>query len=204
MALALGAAAIVPVASKYGAGAYHFLPFVPTSIYLAMHTTPQGNRSGWAARAAITAALALLAGFQQMYWIGALRGRPFVEIEAEAQTLSRTIAGSMAVGYTRDYQVSVFRPVPVFAGNPYVLDAPSLMDGQMSGSPFPAGAIRMLESCAISTWLLPAGAAPFVASNAYDGAVTLFPPEFIATFHRKYVQAGRHRYFDEWKCRVDK
>jgi hypothetical protein len=204
IALAVSAAVMVPVAAKYGAGAYHFLPFVPISIYLAMHVPQQANRSRGTLRAAIVAALALLAAVQQMYWIGAVRSRPFAEIEAEVQTLTRSGEGTMAVGYARDYQASMFRPVPVFAGNPYVLDAPSLMDHQISGLPFPDGAIRMLESCAIGTWLLPAGAPPFVVPNAYDATLMVFPPEFIGAFHRTYVLAGRHRYFDEWKCRADK
>lgn len=203
IAFAIGVVVMIPVASKYGAGPYHFLPFVPAAVYLAAQRADEATPAARPLdplRTALPLALAVIAASQQLYWIAAVNGRPSAGVAAEVRSLTSSTSGPVAVGYARDYQASAFRPMPVYAGYPYVLDAPSLMDRQIAGLPFPEGSVRMLESCAIATWLVPAGEEPFVVYNAYNPALLVFPPEFIETFHRKYARLERHRYFDVWTC----
>lgn len=204
--LLLAALAMVPLSAKYGAGPYHLLPFVPVALFLAAPSADEAAlRAGRLApaRLAFIAGLVAIAVVQQAYWIAGVGSRPLGAIDAELQYLLKANGRSTAVGYSSNYQGAMLRPLAVFGGSPYVLDAPALMDRQFSGVDFPAGALRIVESCTINTWLMPSGGEPFALPNAYDARRQVFPPEFVETFRANYRLVERRAFFDVWRCKTE-
>ncbi|HEX6973709.1 MAG TPA: hypothetical protein VF147_04870, partial [Vicinamibacterales bacterium] len=194
------------LSAKYGAGPYHLLPFIPLALDTAARS---GGAPAWRAdwlapaRVALVGGLVAIAGVQQAYWVGSLRSRPVAAINAELRDLLRADPGSTAIGYSSNYQGAMLRPLAVFAGDPYVLDAPALMDRQFSGVGFPEGALRIVDECAIETWLIPSGGEPFALPNAYDAGQQVFPPDFVETFRAHYRLVERRTFFDVWRCRTE-
>ncbi len=203
VALVLAIAAMTPIALKIGAGPYHFLPFLPIVMCLECGSLHRDVLSGGLRSLAIGWLVSFLtiAVFQQAHFIGSLRPKARTGLAAEITSVMDNRQESVAVGYSSNYQASFLRPLPVFRGEAYLLDAPTLMDRQIARLPFPTAAIRALETCAVRTWLIPAGTAPFMLPNAYDPDLHVFPKQFVETFHRRYEYLRRGEHFDVWACR---
>ena len=194
--LAVTVIASVPLASKHGTGAYHFLPFVPLILFAACGSTEQRT----ARSSAVLIASLVLAGFQVPYWIRSATGLPAAEILAELRRIEQTTTGSLAMGYSPNYRLSFFRPQLVFDGHPHVLDGASAMDAAWSGRPFPGAVLEQLRSCGVDNWVVPTGGAPFELPNAYGGGSEVFPEEFRRAFHASYRLREPGRWFAVWSC----
>jgi hypothetical protein len=185
----------VPLAAKHGTGAYHFLPFVPLVLFAA-----GGKRDSVPARMpALLAASLVLGAFQLSQWMVVTTGLPGSQILSELQRIELTSRGTIAMGYSRNYRLTFFRPQLVFDGHPNVLDGASAMDAAWSRRPFPRRMIDGMKSCDIDTWVIPAGGAPFELPNAY-GSAEVFPEEFRAAFLARYQRRESGRWFDVWSC----
>ena len=145
---------------------------------------------------------ALIIGvLQQTYWIAAVARAADEEAVVELERLEHSYAGPLAVGYSRNYRLSFLRPLPVFAGEPYQIDAVALMDAEVAGAAMPRSVVSSLRSCRMKVWLIPAGGEPFDLMSAYDPSVPVFGQEFVSAFHESYELRDRGRYFDAWLCR---
>jgi hypothetical protein len=189
--------ASLPLAAKYGTGFYHFLPFIPLVAFAAAGSleTSRINSPG------MLLACVVLAVSQLPHWVAATTALPAREIARELREIDRTHGPSTAMGYSRNYRVSFFRPLLVFDGNPYALDAASLMDWHWGGAAFPAAAVDAIRECEVAVWAIPAGAPPFELPSAYPRAGDVIPEEFRQTFRERYQLVQSRRWFDVWQCR---
>jgi hypothetical protein len=188
----------LPLAAKYGTGTYHFLPFVP-SIFFA--SGARARKAPALLARAMLASFVVVAALQVPPWVTATTSLPARLIISELRQIERDHRGTMAMGYSPNYRLSFFRPVLVFAGQPYALDGASLMDWHWSGRPFPAAAIAALRACAVDAWIIPVGAPPFVLPNAYPISGDVFPDEFRRAFEDTYTLERSGQWFDVWRCR---
>ncbi len=193
--------ATLVLAAKRGTGAHHFLAFVPTLVFLDGRML-KGSRSQASSHGLVALALTafVIAVLQQTYWIGAVARAEEPDAIQELQSLTRTVAGPVAVGYGSNYRLSYLRPIPVFAGQPYQLDAVALMDTQVSGAPMPEAVLASVRACRMRAWLIPAGGKPFALASAYDPRVQVFGEAFIDAFRERYVLTRKGRYYDTWTC----
>jgi hypothetical protein len=187
-----GIAATIPFATKHGAGIHHFIPFLPVIVF----TAPRRGRL----MRALAVATVAVAAVQQIYWIGTVARFRWREPTAELRRFESLYGDSIAVGYSPSYRLSFFRPLLVFDGHPYELDAPALMSHELAGEPFPRAAIEAMASCRTKVWLIPRGGDPFDLRSAYAGAEQLFPSEFLDAFHRSFRRVESGSYFDVWQC----
>jgi hypothetical protein len=189
--------ASVPLAAKHGTGLYHFLPFVPGIIFAS-----SGGRSGPRVIVpAMLASLVLVGALQLPTWVTAITSLPLRPIVSELRQIESSQGGTVAMGYSANYRLSFFRPELVFAGQPYWLDGASLMDWHWSRRPLPDAVLTALGACSVEAWVVPAGAPPFVLSNAYPIAGNVFPDEFRKVFEERYALATSGQWFDVYRCR---
>lgn len=198
----LGSIALsLPLAIKHGTGVYHFLPFVPAIVVATSGLRPPKIRPGVAC--VLTAwllTMIALTAVQVPSWTRTLTDLPAREIATELRDMDARHGGAVAMGYSRNYRLSFFRPVLVFDGNPYMLDGASAMDAHWSRRPLPAAAIEAMRGCQIDTWIVPAGPTPFELPNAYPIDGDVFPDAFRSAFQSRYRLAERGKWFDVWVC----
>ena len=184
----------VPLATKHGTGAYHFLPFVPLILFAA------GSAERIASRIpAFLATGIIVAAFQISHWIAISLAMPGGAILSELRRMEQSSRGPVAMGYSANYRLSFFRPQLVFDGHPNVIDGASAMDAAWSGRPFPPALVDAMRSCAITNWVIPSGGEPFELPNAY-GEGEVFPAEFRQAFHERYSLRESGRWFNLWTC----
>jgi hypothetical protein len=202
-ALIAGITGVAIAASKPGAGPYHLLPFVPAVLYV---IALQRIRI----HAAFVAATVIVASIQQVYFIGVLRAARDADVAA-MQDVTRLVESnpgrSMAMGYANAGERATFvRPLLVFRGNRYPIDAPAVQEFEMSGLDLPRATIEAMRGCEIDVWLMPKGAQPFDGPNKYPS--TNLAPLFPETFKRAFADAYERdaardtRAFDVWRCKA--
>ena len=99
---------------------------------------------------------------------------------------------TIAVGYGNQADYRLYRdfvPVPVFFGNPLLVETVGMGDMQSGGKPLPTATTHALDDGAIAVWLIPNHGKPF------DGP---FDQTFRQSFIRHYRHAGATTYFDIW------
>jgi hypothetical protein len=192
------------LAAKQGTGPHHFLPFVPTLAYLEAETFRACFMSAFRGdrlRMALGMSAVILAALQQVYWIPAVARSADRSAITELRRLEGGYTGPIAVGYSSAYRQSYLRPLPVFAGQPYQIDAVALMDVEVSGDSFPQAIVDSIRRCDVNVWLIPSAGEPFGLTSAYHPGVPVFGPDFIRAFYDRYRLVERGKYFDAWVCR---
>jgi hypothetical protein len=206
-ALIVGMLGIVVAASKPGAGSYHFVPFLPILAYVyavARSTDDRPRRvDGWLAPFVCTLLFIVL--IQQQYFFR-LAGNPAVAASYDdvAQYLASHPGERVGMGYTSAEAMTFARTLTVFKTGEYLLDVPAIQEHQLSGLPLPQATVDAIRSCAVKTWLLPRGGAPFYIRNDYPqtGYAEIFPQAFIDAFHQHYALQEQTQYYDVWRCRA--
>jgi hypothetical protein len=110
---------------------------------------------------------------------------------------------AIAIGYGgANYQLSTYRPILVFANNPYLLDSASMMEMQTSGlNNTPKKTLQQIAACQTQIWLIPKDDNPFEIHSYYPPLQKLFSNEFRRIFLTRYTKVGETRYFDTWACK---
>ncbi|MGD0322400.1 MAG: glycosyltransferase family 39 protein [Terriglobia bacterium] len=202
---------ILVVASKPGAGPHHLLPFIPLVAFLLgkLETSHRVQamwdrgmpRLAWSALVSFTLALLLY---------GACGARLVIEGSLSRNYEAKSVVDDLKnleqryphcdilMGYgdtnittSVSYPLTFNRTELVFRNQPYLVDAPALMDMQEGGLPMPAATLEALRSGRRSLWLIPRGEVPFKDVNA-------FPASFRQAFIENYVRRGQSSYFDLW------
>jgi hypothetical protein len=204
-----GLIGVVVTGSKPGAGQYHLMPFVPPLLWLAACGLQRLRPAQWrrpvvrASIAAYVVAAAIPAVIQQQYFWSAFDPYRLAPVARELRTFaSSNGTRSIAMGYGGDYRLSFYRPLLVFLGNSYVLDAPAVIEEQRAGIPLPEATLDALRRCEVDTWLIPKGGAPFTMVNPYPetAGADVFGDTFRRAFYGAYRHAGDTTHFEVWQC----
>src|SRR5579862_3900148 len=222
-------AAVAVSAAKIGAGPHHFMPFYPIGAYVCGDIYREIRSSG-AEGPSLTRVhftfllwLWLAAAVAAQSWPGlsdmvatVLTSRSRSAAADVTSDLKRVMddhpgkAIEMGYGKWDSYDLTFFRPMLVFAGNPLTLDALSLDDAQLSGLEIPHNTLEYLQQCKTQIWLIPKGDAPFSLVNVFsliDPQIfpdhPLFSSEFRLAFFQQYRKQGASKYFDLWECGAD-
>jgi hypothetical protein len=209
--LLVGLTGVAIAASKPGGGSYHLMPFWPVTLYaVALHLDAiverlRSDALFRSARTVFVLVVASIAGVQQFFFIEATKSMDGIDAVSDlTQFADANPHRSIAMGYTLDHERWTFaRPVLVFRGGPYMIDAPAIQEYQLSGLPMPSATIEALQGCEVDLWLTPKGSEPFSGPNRYQGLgdQQLFPDAFKQAFRESYQRTGTTRYFDVWGCR---
>jgi hypothetical protein len=203
-ALLAGVCGVAVAASKPGAGAYHFVPFLPALAYAlaVVHPGLLARRTAWLTPFAVT--LIVIGLLQQQYFLRLILDDALADSYKDvAAFLERHPGERVAMGYTSAERMTLSRTLIVFKTGEYLLDVPAIQEHELSGLPLPQATIEAIRSCAVPTWLLPLDGEPFRVRSDYPstGYAEIFPTAFIDAFHRAYARQERTRYYDVWRCR---
>jgi hypothetical protein len=222
-ALLIASGVVLVVSGKPGAGPHHLLPLVPSIAIACALTTNRGVASaadkGHLAKS-FTVGIALLAGSFGVLTAAALESQARIvvrsllhqgEVSAATKEMdaiaSDPSAGSVHVGYAgwSTYALTFTRPIVVFHGHSYWLDAAALGDYDAAGIEFPPGMVERLRNCSVKTWVLPKSEAPFFMPGRYvtrhvTGA-NKFGDRFADVFIATYERVSSTSHFDVWRCK---
>jgi hypothetical protein len=209
-ALALSCAAAVPAGSLLGGGVQHLIPLLPPLSYAAGLVFSWGIKKRHArlvaaiVLGALGAVLLRTFHYQQYVFQRNRYMSGFAPSVAEIRELiRREPGGTVAVGYGVDIHLDLsgYRAIPVFEGQPYDFDEVVVMDAKLGGHPLPREIAQGLRGCRPTTWLIPKGAAPFDLRSYYPPFPAVFDDEFKEAFRESYERSGELTYFEVWRCR---
>lgn len=226
--LALGSclAAVAFFSSLIGAGPHHFLPFYPIFGYLCADIYGEMKGAGVARADARRLSFIPLLWFWLAAGLGTQIGPDYFSTASTVLTpRSKSVADAVAgdleavmkahlgktieMGYgdwNSKYELTFFRPILIFAGNPFTIDAMALAGMQIAGD-IPPSTLKYLGGCKTQIWLIPKDDPPFVMLNVFsliDPHIfperPLFSSEFRRIFFQHYRKQGSSKYFDIWEC----
>jgi hypothetical protein len=179
LAAGLAIALTLVAGSKPGSGPHHLLPFLPMLAFFTafafMEVTADSSKRaayvfwapmlGFLAAAIIKSTVALYYGFI-LFNAGSATDALVKDLNDIAESYpERNIY--MGYGDGSSYPSTFVRNNLVYAGNPYFLDAPAMMDIQFSGIEIPQATIDRLLADDTAVWLVPAGQEPFTIVSWY-------------------------------------
>jgi hypothetical protein len=205
--------AVLFIAAKPGSGPHHLLPFMPLIAIVVAYGAPGLlSAPGRETRAVlvggillssflITASSNTLIAGSYMLRVVANPTRA-ADINLDLERIMAEHPGQhvyMGYGSTDSYAVTFSRTLLSFAGQPYLLDASSLMDMQFSGLAIPSSTQTAMNDDKTAVWLIPKGDEPFSIINWYyrnqaEGA--LFEEGFRENFRLNFVLSSSTKYFD--------
>jgi hypothetical protein len=186
--------AIDIIASKFGAGRHHLMPFVIISGYLTarLYTAQnrhdaapdQENRTGTLYQAIGWSAIVIFVGVTALDEVNDIvvlatnNRRNVVAIKLDLGVIiqrygARNVQmgfGSQTLSLDRGapYPVTFLAPLLTFAGAPLMLDPSALADMQLSGLNVPSTTDDVVLACKTKLWLIPKKQIPFSASSIYS------------------------------------
>jgi len=114
----------------------------------------------------------------------------------------RYVGKTIEIGYGEEKSYYMYRdliPLPVFAGNPFLIEIVALGDMNTAGWPMPSNTIKSLEEGKIQVWLIPAGNIPFHMGNSPN--TQEFVESFRQAFFENYALTSSTTFFDIWVYR---
>ncbi|MEE9318459.1 MAG: hypothetical protein V3U48_09245 [Rhodospirillales bacterium] len=192
-------------ATKVGAGAHYFFPFLAIFIDQVLrhaHRVKKHRPRMWFGIGAVAAVILVLGIPVQKRFYRALHWEKVEAIQAEIRTImakhpDKTI--EMGVGQnTATYPRTFYKTLLVLKGHPYTIDAAPAMEMTMMKIPLNDDLLSLLRGCSTDLWLIPKGEKPF-AMTGYYGTPTV-GQAFIDTFNASYAKAESLDHFDIWAC----
>ncbi len=219
LSLLISLTSMTILGSKAGAGMNHLIPLLPLSYYIFALTLKQifhfqantviqkQNKYYYCAYISLILALltvTLLRGFlnelQLIHLASKYNNEPAQEIN---RIISSHPGNTIGMGYGGDYDLTYYRPILVYQGNPYLIDAVSMMDAEYLGKKIPKETLNAIDSCQINLWLIPKGGSPFQLYN-YFNHHQVFNEELKNAFLKNYERKEQLNYYDLWFCRKSK
>jgi hypothetical protein len=216
--LLISLGAVVVIGSNIGAGMNHLIPFYPVLSYLfvillsQLNTVNEPDRVTSINKYYYSAFISLIVAlFILAFLRGVLNEARFLALSRkyganpvnEIHTILKAYPGTtIGMGYGANYDLTFYRPVLVFSGNPYLIDAVFEMDAEFLGIKIPSTTLESLSSCQTKIWLIPKGDSPFQLSNYYNQN-QVFSDELRATFLETYERRRQTNYYDLWVCKKD-
>lgn len=211
LGLALATLGVVFFGAKVGAGRHHVVPLIPSVMWLwtrAWGSIERGLSDRSAARYSmlLTAGLVVLLGYGVFRMVASYRWVDDALARSAGReldhVLERESGRSVAVGYGEPKSLSYLRVVPLAAGHPYLLDSITLMDLSLTGRGVTPATLKLFESCAVESWILPAHSPPFVLSNYYFPDQNVFGSALPSTFEAHYSRVYTLEHLAVWRCKA--
>jgi hypothetical protein len=203
--------------AKPGSGPHHFLPFLPAVAFLTAHaaarvyayrpTTSLSIYGFWAPLGAFLLAATIKAAVAAYFLINVVLSHANeVAVKDELTAiLAAKPQNHIYMGYGNgDRYISTFlRTELAYAGQPYLIDLPALLDFDFSGIAIPAATIDKMLADKSAIWLIPAGEEPFTMVSWYqlDTDKLLFDERFRDAFNQNFVLIESLDYFDLYALR---
>jgi hypothetical protein len=213
--LIISLSTVIIIGSKQGAGMNHLIPFYPAFSYffvLTLHSTitakrektlRTSNKYYYCASISLVLALVTITALR-----GALNESRLITLSTkynsepinEIHKIIKSNPGiTIGMGYGKPYDLTFYRPLLVFSGNPYLIDAVSLMDAEFLGKDVPELTLKSLSSCETKLWLIPTGSLPFQLNNYFNNR-PVFSKKFQSKFLEHYQLRAQTKYYDLWLC----
>jgi hypothetical protein len=216
ISLLLSLVTVAVIGSKAGAGMNHLIPFLPLVYYVfALTLKPiinlnqdtvarKTNKYYYCAYISLVLALltvtvlrGVLNEIQLIHLANKYNNEPAQEIH---EIIKMYPSVTIGMGYGGDYDLTYYRPLLVYDGNPYLIDAVSVMDAEYLGKKIPNETLEALKSCQIKLWLIPKGGSPFQLDNYFNHR-QVFNQELKNTFLANYDRRKNSNYYDLWFCK---
>ncbi len=107
----------------------------------------------------------------------------------------------MGNGAIEHDELTHFRPLLVFAGNPYLIDAIAFMVLKKAGHTIGPNTVAAIRACAMDIWLIPLEDTPFTINSVYAGATYLYTKAFRKAFFDRYELRERRGHYSLWFCK---
>ena len=210
LAVAASAALLLFPASREGAGNQNLVPLIPLASEMAVRFMARLPERGALAKAVMVIyplMFLMIAIPPQRRLARVFEAVAGNAVGAELRAIAREFDGStVEMGYGGDfetYRKTFYRPILVFAGNGYTLEAMTVMENRETGIPIPRHIVERVGSCAVDYWLIPRGEEPFRMGSYYGGG-DLFGEAFRRAFRSAYEKRSSRTHFDVWGCRQGK
>ncbi|MGB7522109.1 MAG: glycosyltransferase family 39 protein, partial [Spirulinaceae cyanobacterium] len=159
------------IAAKPGSGIHHLLPFIPSILYVYIHFLKKtlfiySNHKKKKSTSFKVNILHLMLAviFTLTFYHGGIKGVLLWEkfntsgsaiIADIEKVIDRYPNTNIEMGYgeNKGYPFTYYRPILVFHGNPYLIDANVLMDMRKAGIDISNKTIEVLDSCSTQIWL---------------------------------------------------
>jgi len=206
------------IASKGGSGTNHLIPFLPVFYYLMMLLISEGekNVAGLPQAVKSTACkvssviVALLLVIITMSGINTEQSLLTMIVDRDRSLMVQDVASieklyagkTIEIGYGEYKSYRRYRdliPLPVFHGNPLLVEIVALGDMHTAGWIMPEKTIKSLEEGTIQVWLIPIGNTPFGIGHHLTNP--LFPESFRQAFFNNYTLVSSTKFFDIWVYR---
>jgi hypothetical protein len=198
--------AVIYPASKTGAGAHYFFPFLAVfvdQIFRHAHRVKKYQGRVMAGIGVLAAVILILSVPVQKRFYQSLHWREIGAIQAEIRLImakypDRTI--EMGVGEdVANYYRTFYKSLLVLEGHPYTLDAAPVMETSMMKIPLTGDTLAMIRGCNTDLWLIPKDERPFNMDSYYGNP--MFDEDFLGAFRGSYAKAESFEFFDVWGCR---
>lgn len=202
--------------SKQGAGMNHLVPFIPVWAYLFALTLSKVitvekryvfkniNKYYYGFYISLIGALltiTVLRGIANESKLIDLSKKYDNEPIHEINEVVKSYPGiTIGMGYGGHYDLTYYRPILAYYGNPYLIDAVSMMDSEFLGKGIPTETLKALSSCQTDLWLIPKGGSPFKLYN-YFNQRQVFSEEFQSTFLLNYELRNHTKHYNLWFCK---
>jgi len=208
---------------KVGVLENNHLPFIPLFSYILALSVEWISQEGILFQsetrlssirvAVISAIVAFLITFplaivlEEARLVSSIIKSPGTSIISDISNIMRTYPNvPMHMGFSEgkgNYEHTYYRPILVFAGNPYLIDVVSMFEMQEANlNPLPDKTINALQSCQVKLWLLPKPThEPFDLANFYPPHQPVFNEQFKKAFLKVYEKTSESDFFELWSCR---
>lgn len=205
--------------SKQGAGMNHLVPFVPIWAYLfalalsqviiveKVHFFKNINKYYYCLYISLICALLTVTVLR-----GLANESRFIDLSKKynnqpMQEINEIVKSypdfTIGMGYGGHYDLTYYRPTLVYYGNPYLLDAVSMMDSEFLGKETPTATLKALSLCQTDLWLIPKGGSPFKLYN-YFNQHQVFSEKLKSTFLLNYELRNHTKHYNLWFCKKNK
>lgn len=195
--------------AKAGAGSYHLLPYFIPLLHLYFwirRDTPDADRPFARYAAAWVLAIAIFSAGQVRTLLTCLQyaqqGAAVTSQIAQAEVRYRGQALEVGPGSDFTDPRTLYAALPVFRGEPYIVNSSAVRDLQFGGVELPQSTRDYFDDCKTPIWLIPAGQAPFSALNTYyTWPHPAFDEAFRKSFLLHYERVASGPQFDTWACK---
>ncbi len=216
LAIVISCGALVIVSSKLGATEHHFMPMFPVLIHGVLRMVPRAVRGlDFRLISGLSLVLVLFGSDwnkQWDLWDMQIAARPSARATSAeitrflarhpGRTVEMGAGGSLALNYGGSLALTYFRPLLVYAKQPYTIDVGTIMDlDSIGAASLPPAIIKRVKDCVVDYFLIAKGVKPFQMKGFYATGRLLFQPGYPEAFAKAYEKTEALEYYDVYSCR---